>query len=71
MVKPRDIKRKISKAAKAQGLVFKLTRHGSRHDIYELEGQTFSIPRHDDVNRYTAEDMYKDAEPILGERWWR
>ena len=50
---------KILKQAKEYGAI--LLRHGKKHDIYEnpRTHEYISIPRHSDINEYTARDILK------------
>jgi hypothetical protein len=44
---------------KSQGAVF--VRHGARHDVYSqpLTNKEAAIPRHDEINEYTAKAILK------------
>jgi hypothetical protein len=46
-------------------------RQGSRHEFWELGGFRFAVPRHRDINEWTAEAIMRELEPMLGEDWWR
>lgn len=46
-------------------------REGAKHTIYLIDGVMIPIPRHSEIDRYTAEAIYKECEPILGKGWWR
>lgn len=60
----------ISKAAKAQGVDFRLARNGKKHFIYHL-GDTvvLPVPKSSVPSRIRFE-MFKACEPELGYRWW-
>lgn len=39
-----------------------LNRHGASHDIYSKKGlKPISVPRHTEINQYTAEGILKQA----------
>ena len=50
---------KLLEKAKETGAVF--VRHGKKHDIYEnpRTHEYTQIPRHTDINEYTARDILK------------
>jgi hypothetical protein len=61
----------ISKAAKAQGVEFRLARKGRKHLIYHL-GDTVVLPvPHSQVPSRIKFEMYKQCEAELGYRWWQ
>jgi len=39
-----------------------LKRNGARHDVYTINGADVSIPRHADINEYTAKAILKQAK---------
>ncbi len=47
---------------KLRGLGWYLARHGQRHDIWTDGKQELSVPRHNEVNEYTARAILKEAE---------
>ena len=63
--------KRIRAAAAARDIAFVLIRQGSRHEFWELGGFRFAVPRHRDINEWTAEAIMRDLEPMLGEDWWR
>lgn len=71
MTKRADVIRTIGKAAKAAGVELAQGREGAKHTIYLIDGVMVPIPRHSEIDRYTAEAIYKECEPILGKGWWR
>jgi hypothetical protein len=71
VTKPRDIVKRITKEAKAQGLIFELDREGAKHTVYKLDGVTIPVPRHREVNEVTTEGIYKECAEKLGKDWWR
>ena len=70
-LKRSELERRIARAAKAAGLKFELVRDSGSHEAWSLDGQLISIPRHREVNEYTAEGIMKALEPKLGKGWWR
>lgn len=61
----------ISKAAKAQGIEFRLARKGRKHLIYHL-GDTVVLPvPHSTVPSRIKFEMFKQCEAELGYRWWQ
>jgi hypothetical protein len=67
----RTLMRRISDACSANGLRLVLVRQGGRHEVWDVGGLRFSVPRHRDINEWTAEAIMRDLEPMLGEGWWR
>lgn len=60
----------ISRAADAQGIVFRLYRKGSKHMIYHL-GDTVVLPvPYSTIPNRIRMEMLKACEPELGYRWW-
>lgn len=46
-------------------------RSGGAHDIWECDAFQVSIPRHREINEWTAEAIMRALEGKLGEGWWR
>lgn len=67
----RDLLKRIRVAAKAQGLALEELREGSHHTIFRVGGLQFPVPRHNEINEYTAQAIMKDLDAELGEEWWR
>ena len=55
-MKRRDIEKKL----RALGWV--LVRHGGRHDVWSNGEREIVVPRHNEINEYTAKAILKDAE---------
>jgi hypothetical protein len=70
-MKRRALIKRIQEAAAARGLACFLTRQGGRHEFWEVGDIRLSIPRHRDINDWTAEAIMRDLERVLGEGWWR
>jgi len=71
MTKRRDIIKIIATAAANQGLTFTITREGSRHTVYDLDGIKVPIARHNEIGTQMAEVIYKEAAAKLGKDWWK
>ena len=67
----RELLKRLRDAAKAQELDFVEVREGANHTIFALGGFQFAIPRHNEINEYTAQAIMKDLSDQLGEDWWR
>jgi hypothetical protein len=51
---------------------FHLLRQGARHEIWMCGHVLIPIPRHRELDEMTVEDgIFRRAEPVLGEGWWR
>jgi hypothetical protein len=70
-MKRRALIHRIRAAAAAAGIPCELIRQGSRHEIWEVRGLRFAIPRHRDISEWTTESIMRELEPIFGEGWWR
>jgi hypothetical protein len=70
-MKRRALIHRIRTTAAAQGVRCELIREGSRHEFWQVGDLRVSIPRHRDINDWTAEAIMRDLEPILGMDWWR
>jgi hypothetical protein len=45
-----------------QRLGWKLDRHGHRHDIWTNGEYEIAVPRHNEINEYTAKAIIKEAK---------
>jgi hypothetical protein len=70
-VRRRELLKRIREAAKASRLELKEIREGSNHTIFTLGGFQFAVPRHNEINEYTAQAIMRDLSDQLGEDWWR
>jgi hypothetical protein len=41
---------------------WKLERHGRKHDIWIKDEYEIAVPRHDEINEYTAKAILKEAK---------
>lgn len=62
--------KKIRGAAKAAGKPYVVS-HGGDHDRCHVGNTMVPIPRHTEINEYTARGICRDLESELGEDWWR
>ena len=67
----RELLKRIRDAAKARELDLSEVREGSNHTIFAVGGFEFPVPRHNEINEYTAQAIMKDLSDQLGEDWWR
>jgi hypothetical protein len=70
-MKRRVLVQRIQTAASGHGVMCRRIRQGSRHEFWEVGGLRVAIPRHREINEWTAEAIMRDLEPILGPEWWR
>ena len=70
-MKRRVLMQRIKTAASTRGVAFGRVRQGSRHEFWEVGALRIAIPRHREINEWTAEAIMRDLEPILGPDWWR
>jgi len=45
-------------------LGWSLTRHGSRHDIWGKGEHELAVPRHNEINEYTAKAILREAKGV-------
>lgn len=70
-MKRRDLLAMIASAARESGMSWELVRDTGAHEIWSLDGQRISVPRHREINEITARAILKDVEDKLGKDWWR
>jgi hypothetical protein len=63
--------RRIRDAAKAFGKQFEILREGGNHEIWICGNTRVPLPRHREINQFTAEGIFEDLEAELGADWWR
>lgn len=61
----------LRKAAAKQGLPFTSVRQGGNHEIFQLDGLTIPIPRHNEIDDDLATIIFKEAEIKLGKGWYQ
>lgn len=70
-MKRADLIRRIGRAARDTGFSWTNIRSAGAHDIWECDGFRISIPRHREINEWTAQGILRMLEEKLGEDWWR
>ncbi|MBO0880048.1 MAG: type II toxin-antitoxin system HicA family toxin [Mycobacterium sp.] len=70
-MKRSDLLRKIRKAAQQAEIAFELVRQGGAHEIYRCGSRQVTVPRHREINEYTAQGTMSDLDDVLGKGWWR
>lgn len=70
-MKRRELLKRIRDEAKRVGLSCDQRREGASHTVFALGPLEFTVPRHSEINEYTAEAIMKDLEEQLGKGWWR
>jgi hypothetical protein len=63
--------RKIERRAKELGIHDVHRSEGRSHELLRCRGIRVAIPRHNEINTFTAESIMKSLEPVLGKDWWR
>jgi hypothetical protein len=48
-----------------------MEREGKRHEIWQCGAKEFPVPRHKEINEFTAEAIMKELQSELGKDWWR
>jgi hypothetical protein len=70
-VKRRELLKRIRSAAQPMGHDVDVVREGAKHTIFRVGSVEFPVPRHSEINEYTAQAIMKDLADQLGEGWWR
>jgi len=70
-VKRTALIKKVGKQARSSSRTWALKTQGTNHEIWICGETQTAIPRHSEINEFTAEAIMKDLEPELGEDWWR
>jgi len=70
-LKQGELKRCIANAARSRDLTWLKIREGRQHELWQCGSTRVTIPRHREINEYTAEAILKDLEGEFGEGWWR
>ena len=58
-MKRRDLERQL------QEMGWSFTRRGRRHDIWAKSEREIPIPRHNEINEYTAKAILKEAKEVV------
>lgn len=70
-MKRRDLLARIGDAAKTAEVEWVMVREGANHEVWRCGGQRVVVPRHREINEYTAESILRDLAVVFGEGWWR
>jgi mRNA interferase HicA len=52
----RDLEKRL------RDLGWRLARHGGRHDVWAKGERELAVPRHNEINEYTAKAILREAE---------
>jgi hypothetical protein len=63
--------KRISTAAKRQGIEWQLLREGANHSVYSLGGVVIPVPRHAELGEHLVMGIFRECELMLGRGWWR
>ncbi len=66
-MKRTELIRSLRQYAKAADVVFEMIREGANHEVWSFGGSRLTIPRHREINEFTARAILKDARDSLGE----
>lgn len=66
-----DLLRRVARQSRAGNVDWQVVRQGRQHEIWRCGDTQISVPRHREINNYTAEAIMKDLEREFGEEWWR
>lgn len=70
-MKKSELIRKIRRAAKKVDKSWgEQLPPGAKHEVWICGKTPVTIPRHRELNEYTAKGIMKDLESELGEEWW-
>ncbi len=70
-MKQDDLKRRVQRAAQANGMSWRLVRQGGRHEVWQCGRTKVTIPRHREINELTAQGIFETLEAELGRGWWK
>ncbi|MCZ7532243.1 MAG: type II toxin-antitoxin system HicA family toxin [Acidimicrobiia bacterium] len=63
-MKRRDLVREIRVLADDANLEFGMVRQGAKHELWMLGTRRLVIPRHREINEYTARGIIKEAKDV-------
>ena len=66
----RDVLKRIQKAVKAADLIVSI-QEGAGHTKVRVGETPTVVARHNEINEFTAIEIFKQLEPALGKRWWK
>ncbi len=56
-----ELLRTLRRIARLNHVEFAFVREGKKHEIWSFDGLHISVPRHRDVERFTAEGLIKEC----------
>ena len=66
-MKRQHLLRQLDRLAREAGVTFAFARHGGEHDLYYLHQRAVWIPRHREINEFTARAETKKCMTYLKE----
>ena len=66
-----ELLRRIARAARGRDMAWELEREGASHELWSLDGELVTIPRHREIDERTARGILRALELKLGKDWWR
>lgn len=63
--------RRIARAARRQGVTWRLDRQGANHEIWLCGRTHVPVPRHADIGDQLARTICEELEAEFGKDWWR
>jgi mRNA interferase HicA len=63
-MKKRDLIKRLRAIAKAANTDLELVREGANHEVWTIGDERLVIPRHREINEYTAKGIIKKAEEV-------
>jgi mRNA interferase HicA len=64
-MKRTDLLKQINSLAASLGGTWRFHREGANHEVWKANGKSIPIPRHREVNDYTAAQILKQVEEAL------
>ncbi len=66
-MKKRQLVRRLQAIAASADLALDLVREGANHEIWRIGNERIVIPRHREVNEYTAEGILRRAREVAAD----
>ncbi len=63
-MKKRDLIKHLRTAARAAGTDLVFVREGANHEVWAIADERLVIPRHREINEYTAKAIIRRAEEV-------
>lgn len=67
----RTLIHRIAREARRKKLRWELAREGANHSIFDLDGLLVTVPRHSELNEFTALGILTRCAEKFGPKWWR